>query len=68
MANKDAEKPLSYTQDSREMREPDFPEISRMRATDRQLHIQKLLEAGLSREEAERHADEHMDERVDSVE
>lgn len=59
MADKNAEKPLSYTQDSMRTREPEFPELTRMQAIDRQHHIQKCLEMGMSREEAERHADEH---------
>ncbi|HVM45749.1 MAG TPA: hypothetical protein VM582_07410 [Candidatus Thermoplasmatota archaeon] len=42
------------------MSEPDFPNITAMRDFDRQQHIQRAIEAGLSREEAERHAEEHM--------
>lgn len=40
-------------------REPELREIQRLRTFDRQQHVQKSIEAGLSREEAERHADEH---------
>ena len=39
--------------------EPEFPTLTAIRDFDRQQHIQKSIEAGLSREEAERHADEH---------
>lgn len=48
-------------------REPDFPNLSKMQAQDRQQHIQKSIEAGLSREEAERHADEDLKDRDDST-
>lgn len=41
-------------------REPEFPTLTKIRAFDRQQHIQRSLEAGLSREEAERHADQEM--------
>ena len=64
MAENDAEKPRSDTQDSMRMREPEFPELTRMQAIDRQHHIQKGLEMGMSREEAERHAEEHTRERL----
>jgi hypothetical protein len=40
-------------------REPEFRELKRLETFDRQMHIQKGLEAGLTREQAERHADEH---------
>lgn len=38
----------------------EFPNLAAMKAFDRQQHIQKAIEAGLTREEAERHADEEM--------
>lgn len=44
-------------------RDPEFREITRMQDFDRQQHIQKSIEMGMSREEAERHADEHLRER-----
>lgn len=40
--------------------DPEFPNLTAMRAFDRQQHVQRSMEAGLSREEAERHADEHL--------
>lgn len=40
--------------------EPEFKELQKIRAFDRQQHIQKALEAGMSREEAERHADDEI--------
>jgi hypothetical protein len=46
--------------------EPAFPELTKLRANDRQQHIQKALDAGMTREEAERHADEDLRERDDS--
>jgi len=45
--------------------EPGFPMLTRLRAMDRQDHIQKGLEAGLDREQAEKHADEDLAERED---
>lgn len=49
-------------------REPDFPELTKIRAHDRQLHIQKAIEMGMTREEAERHADDELAERWDARE
>lgn len=46
--------------------EPEFPALTKLKAFDRQQHIQKSIEAGLSREEAERHADEDMREREET--
>ena len=46
-----------------EMKEPDFPELTRIKAFDRQMHIQKSLEMGMSREEAERHAEHDLKDR-----
>lgn len=43
-----------------EKSEPALPNITKMKAFDRQQHIQKSIEAGLSREEAERHADDEV--------
>lgn len=48
--------------------EPEFQELTRIRGFDRNMHVQKLLEMGMSREEAERHADEHLRERRDDME
>lgn len=39
--------------------EPEFPSLTALKDFDRQEHIQKSLEAGLTREQAEKHADEH---------
>jgi hypothetical protein len=47
-------------------REPEFRELTKMRAFDRAMHIEKSLEAGMTRAEAERHADEDLSERDDS--
>lgn len=56
------DEPTTYPQDTMETKEPDFPELTRMRAFNRQQHIQKALEMGMTREEAERHADEDLTE------
>jgi len=45
----------------------DLPNLTKMRDLDRQQHIQKGLEMGLTREQAERHADEELRERVDEL-
>lgn len=45
--------------------EPEFPELTKRRAFDRQTHIERSLEAGLTREQAEKHADEDLEDRVD---
>lgn len=45
------------------MKEPDFPNLTAMNAYDRQAHIERGLAAGLTREQAEKHADEHRPER-----
>jgi hypothetical protein len=47
-------------------REPEYRELAKLQAFDRQMHIQKSLEAGLSREEAERHADADLADRDDA--
>lgn len=46
--------------------EPEFPNLTAMAAFDRQQHIQRSIEAGLTREQAEKHADEHLHERDES--
>ena len=46
--------------------EPEFPNLTAMADFDRQQHIQRSIEAGLSREQAEKHADEHLAQRGDS--
>lgn len=48
--------------------EPEFRALTRVRDFDRQQHIQKALEAGMTREQAERHADEELAERKDARE
>lgn len=49
-----------------EMKEPDFPELTKMQAFDRRMHIEKSIEMGMSREEAEAHADDDMSGRDDA--
>lgn len=46
--------------------EPEFPELTKMKAQDRQLHIERAIEMGMSREEAERHADHDLADREES--
>lgn len=60
---KDDAKPKPPARDARKTREPEFPELMRTRAQDRQHHVARAIEQGMSREEAERHADDHLDER-----
>ena len=50
----------------RETREPEYPELTKLQAFDRQMHIQRSLDAGMTREQAERHADEDLAERDDA--
>lgn len=47
-------------------KEPEFRELTKLRDYDRQEHIQRAMDAGMTREEAERHADEDMREREDA--
>jgi hypothetical protein len=52
-----------------EPREPSkkpLPNLTKIRDLDRQQHVQAGLDAGLTREQAERHADEELRERVDA--
>lgn len=49
-----------------ETKEPEFRELTRRQTFDRQTHIQKSLEMGMSREEAERHADQDLKDRDDA--
>ena len=44
------------------------PELTKLQAFDRQMHIERSMEAGLTREEAERHADSDLADRDDSHE
>lgn len=46
--------------------DPEFPNLTKMKAFDRQQHIQKAIEMGMSREEAERHADDDLKSRDDT--
>lgn len=46
--------------------EPEFPELTKLRAYDRMQHIQRSIDAGLSREEAEAHADHDLKDRDDA--
>lgn len=55
--------PATRTLGNVDTKEPDFPELTRLRDFDRQMHVQKSLEAGLSREEAEAHADHDLQSR-----
>ena len=41
-----------------ERKEPDFPNLTAMERQNREHHVQRGLDAGLTREQAERHADE----------
>ena len=43
--------------------EPEFPQLTQMKAQDRQFHIERAIEMGMSREEAERHADHDLADR-----
>lgn len=45
-------------------KEPDFPELERRRRFDREEHVKRGMAAGLSREEAEKHADEDLRDRA----
>ena len=47
-------------------REPEFKELTKLRDFDRAMHIERSLEAGMTRAEAERHADEDLSDRDDS--
>jgi len=47
-------------------RDPELRELTKLKAFDRQMHIERSLEAGMTREDAERHADEHIRERDDT--
>jgi len=40
-----------------------YPNMAAERAADREEHIKRAMEAGMSRQQAERHADEEMAER-----
>ena len=46
-----------------DMKEPEFPQLTKLKAFDRQAHIERALAAGLTREQAEKHADEHVADR-----
>ncbi|HWH09315.1 MAG TPA: hypothetical protein VNX21_08950 [Candidatus Thermoplasmatota archaeon] len=41
-----------------ETKDPDFPNLTAMEAQNREQHVARAVEAGLSREEAERHAED----------
>jgi hypothetical protein len=51
---------MGHTGSPKDLGKKSKSELQRLRDFDRQQHIQKGLEAGLSREEAERHADEDL--------
>lgn len=44
-------------------KEPELPQLTKLKAFDRQQHIQKAIEMGMTREEAERHADHDLADR-----
>ncbi|MEA3201376.1 MAG: hypothetical protein QOE90_2804 [Thermoplasmata archaeon] len=48
------------------MPDEELPELTKLRAYDRQEHIRRAMDAGMTREQAERHADEDLRERADS--
>lgn len=48
-------------------KDPDFPEIAKRRAFDREAHIARGIAAGLSRAETEKHADEDLREHADDA-
>lgn len=43
-----------------EKKTPELPELNKARAFDREEHIRRGMAAGLTREQAERHADEDL--------
>jgi hypothetical protein len=59
-ASKDPFIPRHADVGNAERRAPYFDQLTRIEAHDREMHIQKGIEAGLTREQAERHADEEM--------
>lgn len=48
--------------------EPTYPELAKLRAFDRQEHVTRALAMGMTRDEAERHADDDMKHRDDAKE
>lgn len=50
----------------RTKKEPDFPELTKIQANDRQRHIERAMEMGATREEAEKHADDEVSHRDDA--
>jgi hypothetical protein len=49
-----------------ETKDPEFPNINAMHDFDREAHVKRAMEAGASRKEAERHADEELARRDDA--
>ena len=50
-----------------EKKEPALPMLTKIRELDRDHHIERAMEMGLTRAEAERHADEDLRERTDAT-
>lgn len=50
----------------RTKKDPEFPELTKIKAYDRQRHVERTLEMGGDREQAEQHADEEVGERNDA--
>ncbi|HET6404086.1 MAG TPA: hypothetical protein VFH78_05525 [Candidatus Thermoplasmatota archaeon] len=46
--------------------DPEFPQLTQIKAQDRQFHIERAIEMGMSREEAERHAEHDLEDREES--
>jgi hypothetical protein len=46
-----------------EKKEPTFPNLTAMQADDRKHHIERAMAMGMTREEAERHADHDLADR-----
>lgn len=49
-----------------EKSEPEFPQLTKIRAQDRQHHIERAMAMGMTREEAERHAEHDLKDREET--
>lgn len=54
------------TGDLGEKAEPEFPQLTKIRAQDRKDHIERAIAMGMSREEAERHAEHDLGDREET--
>lgn len=63
MENRPSKREQQDNVGSPKMAEPELPQLTKLRDFDRQQHIQKAIEMGMSREEAERHADHDLADR-----